>query len=92
MTNSTQYKILVENRALEGWKALEEEHPGEMDELKRFLKQYPTNLGVTAGKAKRLRGKLKEYRQYDVTYSERIRYQVDKRTRRVTVAYAGPHP
>ena len=77
---------------MEGWEALEEEHPDQMDELKRFLKQYPTNLRVTNGKAKRLRGKLKEYHQYDVTYSDRVRYQVDKKARKVTVVYAGPHP
>lgn len=92
MSNSTQYKILVENRAKEDWKQLENEHPDEMKELKNFLKRYPTNLRVTKGKAKKLRGKLKDYYQYDVTYSDRVRYQVDKNSLEVLVAYAGGHP
>ena len=92
MSNTNLYKILVENRAIEGWEQLKEEHPDEMNELIRFLKQHPTNFRVTNGKAKKLRGQLKEYNQYDVTYSDRVRYKVDKRARKVEVVYAGGHP
>jgi Txe/YoeB family toxin of Txe-Axe toxin-antitoxin module len=60
--------------------------------LKNFLREYPTNLRVTSGKAKKLRGRLQDYYQYDVTYSDRVRYQVDKKSRAVKIAYAGGHP
>ncbi len=92
MNNRTRYEILVENRAREGWKKLEEEYPDEMKELKEFLRRYPTNLRATSGKAKKLRGKLKDYYQYDVTYSDRVRYQTNKKSLEVKVAYAGGHP
>jgi len=92
LNNGNQYKILVENRAKEGWEQLKEAYPDEMDELIKFLKQYPTNLRVTHGKAKKLRGALQGYYQYDVTFSDRVRYQVDKIAVEVKVAYAGRHP
>ncbi len=82
----------MESRAWEGWQQLEAAHPEEMKVLKDFLRQYPTNLRITAGKAKRLRGQLQGYYQYDVTYSDRVRYQVNKKSRAVKIAYAGGHP
>jgi len=92
LTDTTCYKLLVEKRALDGWQALEVQHPDEMAELKLFLKQHPTNLRATSGKAKKLRGKLKKYYQYDVTYGDRVRYQVNKAEKTVAVIYAGSHP
>ncbi len=63
-----------------------------MSDLKELLKKYPDNLRVTNGKAKKLKGRLKNYYQYDVTYNERVRYRVDKKNRIVYVDYAGPQP
>ena len=83
---------MVENRALDGWKQLEEAHPAEMAELKKFLQQYPTNLRITNGKCKKLKGELRDYYQYDVTYGDRVRYQVDKKSLEVKVVYANGHP
>jgi len=83
---------MVENRTLNGWRQLEKEYPEQMRELKEFLKKYPSNIRVTSGKAKKLKGILKDYYQYDVTYSYRVRYQIDTKERIVLVAYAGQHP
>jgi hypothetical protein len=99
LSSPAAYKILVENRALTGcepaltgWERLAAEHPEQMKELKDFLHHSPTNLKATAGKAKKLRGPLEGYYQYDVTWSARVRYQVDKKSFKVYVAYAGAHP
>jgi hypothetical protein len=45
--------------------------------LKELLKKYPDNLRITNGKAKKLKGRLKDYYQYDVTYSDRVRYRIE---------------
>ena len=63
-----------------------------MNVLKDLLKKQPDNLLSTHGKAKKLKGRLKKYIQYDVTYSGRVRYYIDKKNSRVIVDYAGPHP
>lgn len=77
---------------LEGWQALCERNPEEMQQLKTLLKKYPDNLLATNGKAKKLKGRLKEYIQYDVTFGDRVRYKIDKKNKLVIVDYAGPHP
>ena len=92
MSNSGSFKIRVERRAEDGWYSLEEKLPDEMAELKAFLKRQPANTRITNGKAKKLKGRLKEYLQYDMSYSDRVRYSVDKHRGVVTVVYAGPHP
>ena len=92
LSSSPGYAIQVNNHILDGWHRLSQEHPGQMAELKQLLKHYPDNLRPTNGKAKKLKGRLKEYYQYDVTYSDRVRYRVDKKNRIVYVDYAGPHP
>ncbi len=92
LTSAAIYRISVENRAQEGWCNLKEVYPDEMSELIQFLKKHPTNILQTNGKAKKLRGRLKGYYQYDVTYSDRVRYEVVKKTKQVLVTYAGGHP
>jgi hypothetical protein len=44
------------------------------------------------GKVKKLKGKLKGLLQYDVNYSDRVWYWVDRENNVVWVEYAGPHP
>jgi mRNA-degrading endonuclease RelE of RelBE toxin-antitoxin system len=90
--NAAKYTILIENRALDGWRQLEEACPDEMEELKQYLQQNPTNTRITNGKCKRLKGKLKEYYQYDVSYNDRVRYQVDQKSLEVRVVFANGHP
>lgn len=92
MTSQYQWVLRVESRALDGWRKLEAEHPEEMKQCKEFLKRYPANIRVTNGKAKKLKGQLREYYQYDVTFRDRVRYQTDKVHMRVDVVYAGGHP
>ena len=75
-----------------GWYSLEEKFPDIMGELKKFLREHPTNMRITNGKAKKLRGKLQGIYQYDVSWSDRVRYEVEKRENVVKVLYAGPHP
>ncbi len=77
---------------LDRWNALEEEYPEEMQWLKVFLKTQPTNTRVTKGKAKKLKGDLKHLYQYDVSYIDRVRYEVDKTNRIVKVVFAKGHP
>jgi mRNA-degrading endonuclease RelE of RelBE toxin-antitoxin system len=92
LTDVPLYTIRVNNQTLDGWQKLCASCPEEMDNLKRFLKNHPDNLRVTGGKAKKLKGRLKQYIQYDVTYSHRVWYKVDKKSKTVIVDYAGPHP
>jgi hypothetical protein len=77
---------------LDGWKELSRAHPEEMEALKHLLKNSPDSLRTTNGKAKKLKGRLKDYIQYDVTYSDRVWYRIDKKNKSVIVDYAGPHP
>jgi hypothetical protein len=74
------------------WQALEATYPDEMAWLKTFLRTQPTNTRITNGKCKKLKGDLKHLLQYDVGYSDRVRYSVDKANLEVKVVYAGPHP
>jgi mRNA-degrading endonuclease RelE of RelBE toxin-antitoxin system len=92
LTEVPLYTISVNNQTLDGWQKLCASHPEEMDALKLFLKKQPDNLRVTNGKAKKLKGRLKQYIQYDVTYSHRVWYRIDKKNGAVIVDYAGPHP
>lgn len=77
---------------LDRWNALEDEYPEEMQQLKAFLKQHPTNIRITNGKAKKLRADLKGIYQYDVSYTDRVRYTVDKKNRIVKIVFAKGHP
>ncbi|MFC1965716.1 hypothetical protein ACFLWI_02045 [Chloroflexota bacterium] len=86
------YTIKVRNKMLERWHALEDEYPDEMQELKDFLKQYPTNAYAKKDKVKKLRGDLKRFYQYDVSHKDRVRYSVDKESRIVEVVFAKGHP
>ena len=61
MSSNDQYKLKAENRAIEGWMRLKEEHPDKMNELIGYLKKHPTNILATNGKAKKLKGRLKGY-------------------------------
>lgn len=86
------YTIEVRNRMLERWYALEDEYPENMQWLKDFLKQHPTNTRITNGRGKKLKGDLKSVYQYDVSYKDRVRYIVDKTNRIVKVVFAKGHP
>jgi len=77
---------------IRSWYALQEEHPEEMHQLKAFLKQHPTNILITNGKAKKLRADLKGIYQYDVSYADRVRYTVDKKNHVVKIIFAKGHP
>jgi mRNA-degrading endonuclease RelE of RelBE toxin-antitoxin system len=86
------YAIEVRNRMLERWHALEDEYSEDMHWFKDFLKQHPTNIRITNGKIKKLKGDLKNIYQYDVSYKDRVRYTVDKENRMVKVVFAKGHP
>lgn len=91
MKQST-YTILVRNNQLAGWNAFKAAHPEAFQELEEFLITHPTNIRVTNGKCKKLKGRLKNLRQYDITYSDRVWYKVDKAELVVRIVYAGLHP
>lgn len=86
------YKINVRNSMLDRWNELERQYPEVMQELKDFLKAQPTNIRITDGRAKKLRGELKGIYQFDVNYTDRVRYIVDKKQFVVDVIYAKGHP
>jgi len=86
------YTLLVEKRAIAGWNLLIGKRPFEMQHLIRYLKQQPSNLRISNGKAKKLKGQLRDYYQYDVSYNDRVIYQVCKKEMKVLIVYAGGHP
>lgn len=92
MKTKSPYVIDVRNKMLNRWHTLEDEYPEEMQLLKDFFKQHPTNTRITNGKAKKLRGDLKHLYQYDVSYVDRVRYEIDKKNRVVKVVFAKGHP
>ena len=59
-------------------------------ETLHFLRNTP-ELRIP-GKGKKLKGKLRGLLQYNVNYSDRVQYWVDKERGIVWVEYAGPHP
>ena len=92
MTNNKKYKLLVEHRAKKEWDHLNEARLDVMNDMKAFLKKNPTNILVTKGKAKKLKGTLSGWYQYDISGSERVMYEVDKKANQVKIVYAGnPH-
>lgn len=90
--NKPLYSIEVRNRMLDRWHALEGEYPEEMDYLKDFLKQHPTNIRITNGLIKKLKGSLKHIYQFDVSYKDRVRYTVNRKNHMVRVVFAKGHP
>jgi len=86
------YKIRVRNKMLDRWNELEGQYPEVMQELKDFLKVQPTNIRITNGRAKKLRGDLKGIYQFDINYTDRVRYIVDKKRFVVDVIYAKGRP
>lgn len=86
------YAIEVRKKMLDRWRALEDEYPEDMQWFKDFLKQQPTNTRITNGKVKKLRGDLKHLYQYDVSYTDRVRYSIDRGNRIVEVVFAKGHP
>ena len=86
------YVINVRNQMLERWYALEDEYPEKMQWFKDFLKRQPTNIRITNGKVKKLKGDLKHLYQYAVSYKDRVRYSIDKENRIVIVVFAKGHP
>lgn len=66
--------------------------PEAMTKCRHFLMFTPLDYLASGGKIKKLKGGLKDYMQYDVTDSARIRYQVDQKNHIAFVEYPGPHP
>ena len=88
-----KYRIRFKSRAVEkAWYSLEESLPEAMAECIDFLENSPSNRLTSHGKLKKLKGKLRGILQYDVTYSDRVRYQVDNESNTVDIEYIGdPH-
>lgn len=85
-----EYQVLLRKRARKGWAEVCARDPLGASEVLCFLQTTPERR--VPGKVKKLRGKLQGLLQYDVNYSDRVRYWVDRENRIVWVEYAGPHP
>ncbi len=87
---ANKFRVMLRKRAVKGWQDLTARNPQGVAEILRFLQTTP-ELRVP-GKVKKLKGKLKGLLQYDVTFSDRIQYWVDKGQSVVWIEYAGSHP
>lgn len=86
---SPEYEVRLRKKARKGWQDICARDPQGAAETLRFLQTTPEQR--IPGKVKKLKGKLKGLLQYDVNYSDRVQYWVDKRNKTVWVEYAGPH-
>jgi mRNA-degrading endonuclease RelE of RelBE toxin-antitoxin system len=88
-----QYQICFCNHGIEkAWASLEEQMQDKIDDLKRFLQENPKDRLKSAGKLKKMKGRLKGVLQYDITVSHRVRYEVDSSEKVVLIRYIGSHP
>jgi len=87
---SPEYEVRLRRKARKGWDDICARDPQGANETLQFLRATPERR--VPGKVKKLRGKLEGLLQYDVNYSDRIRYWVDKESNTVWVEYAGHHP
>ena len=87
---SPEYEVRLRKKARKGWQAICTRDPRGAAEMLQFLQRTPERR--IPGKTKKLRGKLKGLLQYDVNYSDRVQYWVDKENNIVWVEYAGAHP
>jgi len=85
-----EYEVRLRKKVKKGWRDVCIRDPQGAAEALRFLQTTPERR--VPGKVKKLRGKLKGLLQYDVNYSDRIQYWVDKENNIVWVEWAGPHP
>jgi len=86
---SPEYEVRLRKKVRKGWRDVCTRDPQGAAEALRFLRTTPERR--VPGKVKKLRGKLKGLLQYDVNYSDRIQYWVDKENNIVWVEYAGSH-
>ncbi|MCX6031121.1 MAG: hypothetical protein NT169_17715 [Chloroflexi bacterium] len=84
------YDVRLRKQAAKGWSVVCARDPQGATEALRFLQTTPERR--VPGKVKKLKGKLQGLLQYDVNYSDRIQYWVDRESQIVWVEYAGPHP
>ena len=85
-----EHEVRLRKRARKGWQDICVRDPQGAAEALRFLRTTPERR--VPGKVKKLKGKLKGLLQYDVNYSDRVWYWVDRGRNVVWVEYAGPHP
>ena len=86
----TRYEVVLRHSAKKGWRDICALDPNGAAETLHFLQNTPEMR--IPGKVKKLRGKLRGLLQYNVNYSDRVQYWVDKERGTVWVEYAGPHP
>ncbi len=83
--------ILMTKRAEKGLRSFPRASQKKVQQIiDEYLAQTP--LKSIPGKTKRLRGRLANFIQYDISYKERLRYEVDREHMTVYVDYIGPHP
>ncbi len=85
-----RYEVRLRRSAEKGWREVCARDPQGAAETLRFLQETPEQR--VPGKVKKLKGKLAGLLQYDVNYSDRVQYWVDRQTGIVWVEYAGSHP
>lgn len=83
---SHEYEVRLRKKARKGWDDICTRDPQGAAETLRFLRITP-ELRIP-GKVKKLKGLI----QYDVNYSDRVRYWIDKENDIVWVEHAGSHP
>ncbi len=85
------YTVILTKRAEKGLRSLSRTSQKKVQQIiDEYLAQTP--LKPIPGKTKRLRGRLANFIQYDISYQERLRYEVDRENMTVYVDYIGPHP
>ena len=85
-----KYEVRLRKTTRKGWQGICARDPQGAQEVLQFLRTTPARR--VPGKVKKLKGKLKGLLQYDVNYSDRVQYWLDKENNVVWVEYAGPHP
>jgi mRNA-degrading endonuclease RelE of RelBE toxin-antitoxin system len=89
----SKYRIMVRNNQVKKkWHELVNNYPEAMERCKTFLQNTPLDRLQSGGKLKKLKGKLSNFLQYDITDSLRVRYTVDNKGYVVYVEYIGEHP
>ena len=73
-----KYEIQLRKKTRKGWQGICARDPQGAEQLLQFLRTIPDRQ--VPGKVKKLRGKLKGLLQYDVNYSDRVQYWIDKET------------
>lgn len=91
MKSNLPYLVRLHKRAQKGLKKLP---PARREKARRFINTHLrfTPLQPIPDKTKCLSGPLVGIYQYDLSYSDRIWWRVDKEEATVYVLYIGPHP